>query len=200
MGGKFATRHAHAIIRRNPDLAPLRKDHQALDKRVGSSSIKPPRRTRARQRNAMPAAYLDWLATHLDEVDATLFFDEMQEILIFQFGCCYHRSTICSNLIAARYSRHKFRKIAQRQNDYVRSVWRENMAGVDSSRFIFLDETRRFVERAFAFIASSPAPRAATAPSQCSRWTASLGFQSPGPRGLTLELSRTIYAQCYSQF
>ena len=44
----------------------------------------------------MPAAYLDWLATHLDEVDATLFFDEMQEILIFQFGCCYHRSTICS--------------------------------------------------------------------------------------------------------
>ena len=96
MGGKFATRHAHAIIRRNPDLAPLRKDHQALDKRVGSSSIKPPRRTRARQRNAMPAAYLDWLATHLDEVDATLFFDEMQEILIFQFGCCYHRSTICS--------------------------------------------------------------------------------------------------------
>ena len=29
----------------------------------------------------MPAAYLDWLATHLDEVDATLFFDEMQEIL-----------------------------------------------------------------------------------------------------------------------
>ena len=52
----------------------------------------------------MPAAYLDWLATHLDEVDATLFFDEMQEILIFQFGCCY-RSTICSNLFAARYSR-----------------------------------------------------------------------------------------------
>jgi hypothetical protein len=94
----------------------------------------------------------------------------------------------------------KLSKIAQRQNDYVRSVWRENMAGVDSSRFIFLDETRRFVERAFAFIASSPAPRAATAPSQCSRWTASLGFQSPGPRGLTLELSRTIYAQCYSQF
>ena len=53
----------------------------------------------------MPAAYLDWLATHLDEVDATLFFDEMQEILIFQFRCCYHRSTICSNLFAARYSR-----------------------------------------------------------------------------------------------
>ena len=36
-------------------------------------------------------------------------------------------------------------KIAQRQNDYVRSVWRENMAGVDSSRFIFLDETRRCI-------------------------------------------------------
>ena len=109
-------------------------------------------------------------------------------------------SSLGAATTAAQFVLHKLSKIAQRENDFVRSVWQENMAGVDSSRFIFLDETRRFVERAFAFIASSPAPRAATAPSQCSRWTASLGFQSPGPRGLTLELSRTIYAQCYSQF
>jgi len=67
----------------------------------------------------------------------------MLDKLIERFNQRYGISTICTNLIKSKYSRKKLSKIARRQNDYVRLIWRQNVQEIDSSRFFFLDETRK---------------------------------------------------------
>ena len=91
----------------------------------------------------MDQAHIEWLTRHLQTKDATLFLDEMQDKLIEEFNKRYSISTICVNLINVKISRKKLSKIAIRQNEYLRHQWRLAVDDIETSRFIFLDETRK---------------------------------------------------------
>jgi len=131
--------------RRNPDFAPSPRTIRRFIKEWSETgSFAPPSRVRRRRWDAMPEEHLTWLTSYLDDVDATLYLDEMQSKLIDEFGVRHGISTICSNLILrAKYTRKVLSRIAIRQNEFVREEWRDSMRDIESSRFIFLDETRK---------------------------------------------------------
>jgi hypothetical protein len=102
-----------------------------------------PRLGRRSRPGKILANHLDFLIDHLHSVDATLYRDEMQSLLIRFFGRLYSVSLICATLIRRGVTRKKLSLIAARRNDYERLVYsnfiREH---VTASQVLCFDEAR----------------------------------------------------------
>ena len=134
------------IIDRNRDFGP--RDEQTvrsiLRDYLRTRSFVNPRNRRAPV-GRMRAAHFNFLKNHLDTVDATLYLDEMRDLLRKQFGRVgkYSISCICATLIKRKVTRKVLSRIARRQNEIARAAFRRAVQGVDPSRFIFGDETKK---------------------------------------------------------
>lgn len=102
-----------------------------------------PRLGRRSRPGKILANHLDFLIDHLHSVDATLYLDEMQSLLIRFFGRLYSVPLICATLIRRGVTRKKLSLIAARRNDYERLVYsnfiREH---VTASQVLCFDEAR----------------------------------------------------------
>ena len=92
----------------------------------------------------MRHTHFSFLKNHLDNVDATLFLDEMRTLLRKTFGSAglYSTSCICATLIKRKVTRKVLSRIARRQKEIARAAFRRALEGLDPARFIFGDETK----------------------------------------------------------
>ena len=94
------------IVARNRDLAPsistvrriISHYHEFLD-------YETPAGGRRRRWGKITPEHFEYLRTHLLTVDATLFLDEMQQLLFQHFGVRYSVELICVTLIRHRITR-----------------------------------------------------------------------------------------------
>ena len=134
------------IMARNQDFGPrdVRTIKSILDDYVRTRSFVNPRERSARV-GRMRHTHFSFLKNHLDNVDATLFLDEMRTLLRKTFGSAglYSTSCICATLIKRKVTRKVLSRIARRQNEIARAAFRRALEGVDPARFIFGDETKK---------------------------------------------------------
>ena len=91
----------------------------------------------------MPPAIVDWLADHLEKVDATLFLDEMAVLIDGEFKQKFCPKLICATLLRRGMTRKKLTMIQERRSEFERSAFDELISTFLPHQLVAIDETRK---------------------------------------------------------
>jgi len=134
---------ARQIWRENPDLAPSLKTVETVIAYFYLTGLYSPIRFARQRGGSIPVEHVRWLCKHLREEDATLYLDEMRDLLFERFGRRYPLSTLCATLIRNSYTRKVLSVISSRRSEWDRETFRATVKGFTAEQKVFLDETRK---------------------------------------------------------
>ena len=134
---------ARQIWRDNRDLAPSLKTVETIIAYFYLTGLYSPIRFPRRRGGSIPVEHVRWLCRYLKEEDATLYLDEMRDLLFERFGRRYPLSTLCATLIRNAYTRKVLSVISSRRSEWDRETFRDTIKGFTAEQKVFLDETRK---------------------------------------------------------
>ncbi len=88
----------------------------------------------------IPLNQVVYLISYLEQVDPSIYLDEMQHLSIRVFSRYYSVGRICTTLIRNKITRKKLSLIADRQNEEEKRMYREFMAQFTATQRLYLDE------------------------------------------------------------